>query len=295
MGRQLCATLRATGFTLREMDLRGEGADYGDITRAADISNAISGCIGVVHLAAVSRVVWGQRDPELCWRTNVTGVQNLIQVASSQNAKPWVLIASSREVYGQAPTLPVNEDFPLNPLNVYARSKAEGEKIAFAARRQGLQTAVVRLSNVYGSTHDHADRVIPAFAKASMEGKPLRVEGSQHTFDFTHVEDVVRGIDALIASLCAGNRSLPPVHLVSGIPTSLGQLAALCKELTGSESTVSDAAPRSYDVAQFYGDPTRALELLDWKAEVPLEAGLKRLIDAFRHELQMRSANKVAA
>lgn len=295
MGRQLCATLRATGFAVREMDLLGEGADYGDITRTADICSAISGCIGVVHLAAVSRVVWGQRDPELCWRTNVTGVQNLIQVASSQHAKPWVLIASSREVYGQAQMLPVNEDSPLSPLNVYARSKAAGEKISLAARQQGLQTAVVRLSNVYGSTHDHADRVIPAFAKSSIEGKPLHVEGSQHTFDFTHVDDVVRGIDALIASLCAGNRFLPPVHLVSGSPTSLGELAALCKELAGSESNVSDAAPRSYDVAQFYGDPTRALELLGWKAEIPLAKGLKRLIDAFRHELHMRSVKKVAA
>ena len=166
VGRRLCASLRSDGISVNELDLRGEGSNYGDITHMADIERAIRNCTGVVHLAAVSRVVWGQRDPDLCWRTNVTGVQNLAQVALAQKSKPWILFSSSREVYGQAPSLPVEETTPLNPLNVYARSKSKGERIVMEACNQGLQTAVVRLSNVYGCTKDHADRVIPAFAKA---------------------------------------------------------------------------------------------------------------------------------
>ncbi|MBP5997681.1 MAG: NAD(P)-dependent oxidoreductase [Azonexus sp.] len=295
VGRRLCASLRSDGISVNELDLRGEGSNYGDITHMADIERAIRNCTGVVHLAAVSRVVWGQRDPDLCWRTNVTGVQNLAQVALAQKSKPWILFSSSREVYGQAPSLPVEETTPLNPLNVYARSKSKGERIVMEACNQGLQTAVVRLSNVYGCTKDHADRVIPAFAKAAVEGLPLRVEGSNHTFDFTHVDDVVRGINALIDALCSGQKLLPPLHLVSGRPTSLGELAALCLRLAKSGAVVTEAAPRSYDVAQFYGDPTRALTVLGWKSETPLEAGLMRLIDDFRQALKLRSVAEVTA
>ncbi len=289
VGRQLCALLRNGGFSIKELDLRGSGESYGDMTRLEDIATAIQGCVGVVHLAAVSRVVWGQRDPDLCWRTNVAGLQNLVQAALAQSSKPWILFSSSREVYGQAPSLPVAETTTLNPLNVYARSKAEGERIVLEARSQGLQTAVVRLSNVYGCTEDHADRVIPAFSMAAIERLPLRVEGSNHTFDFTHVNDVVRGIGALIGLLESDAQSLSPVHLVSGHPTSLGELAAICCRLAKSDAAVTEAVPRSYDVARFYGDPSRARELLGWNPEISLEAGLMRLIEDFRQGLALHS------
>ncbi len=289
VGRRLCALLRNGGFSVKELDLRGHGKSHGDVTRQADIEAAIQGCVGVVHLAAVSRVVWGQRDPDLCWRTNVAGLENLVQAALAQSSKPWILFSSSREVYGQAPSLPVAETIALNPLNVYACSKAEGERLVLEARNQGLQTAVVRLSNVYGCTKDHADRVIPAFTRAAVEGSPLRVEGSNHTFDFTHVNDVVRGIGALIGLLESGAQSLPIVHLVSGHPTSLGELAAICCRLAKSDAALTETAPRSYDVARFYGDPSKAQKLLGWVSEISLEAGLMRLIEDFRQELALHN------
>lgn len=295
VGRQLCALLRNEDFSVKELDLHGDGVCRGDVTRLGDIESAIQGCAGVVHLAAVSRVVWGQRDPDLCWRTNVTGLQNITRAALAQHTKPWILFSSSREVYGQAPLLPVTETTGLNPLNVYARSKAEGERIMLEARRHGLQTAIVRLSNVYGSTKDHADRVIPAFSKAAIERLPLRVEGSSHTFDFTHVNDVVRGIGALIKQLEAGDQSLPPVHLVSGHPTTLGELAAICCRLAQSDAEVTEAAPRSYDVARFYGDPSNAKALLNWVHETSLEAGLARLIEDFRQEIALQGVAEVMA
>ena len=295
VGRRICASLKKNGFSVKELDLLGRGESHGDVTRLADVETGIQGCAGVVHLAAVSRVVWGQRDPELCWRTNVTGLQNLVYAALAQSSRPWILFSSSREVYGQAPSLPVAETTALNPLNVYARSKAEGERVVLNARSQGLQTAVVRLSNVYGCTKDHADRVIPAFGRAAVEGSPLRVEGSNHTFDFTHVNDVVRGLRALIGLLESGEQSLPPVHLVSGHPTSLGELAAICCRLAKSDSVVTEAAPRSYDVARFYGDPARAREVLGGAPEISLEAGLVRLIEDFRQEHALHGVAEASA
>ena len=72
----------------------------------------MAGVDGVIHLAAVSRVVWGQKNPELCWETNVTGVQNVLDAAREASSRPWVISASSREVYGEAEHLPVSEDMP---------------------------------------------------------------------------------------------------------------------------------------------------------------------------------------
>ena len=176
----------------------------------------------------------------------------------------------------------MREDAPVRPVNVYGRSKAAGERLVLGARGHGLRTAVVRLSNVFGSIDDHADRVIPAFARAAAEGRPLRVCGRGHTFDFTPLEDAVRGLSALVELLEDGGPPPPPIHLVTGRATTLGELAATAVGIAGGRSPIVEAAPRSYDVARFVGDPGRARALLGWEARVGLADALGRMIGAFR-------------
>jgi nucleoside-diphosphate-sugar epimerase len=72
----------------------------------------------------------------------------------------------------------VAEDAPLSPRNVYARSKVAVEQLTEEARERGMIAAVVRFSNVFGDTEDHADRVVPAFARAAAAGGTVRVDGS---------------------------------------------------------------------------------------------------------------------
>jgi UDP-glucose 4-epimerase len=233
----------------------------GDILDRAAVERAIDGCIGVVHLAAVSRVIDGERAPEVCWRTNVDGTRNVIEAALAELRRPWVIYASSREVYGQPGALPASEDAALAPVNIYGRSKVAAEDLTAKA---DLVTAIVRFSNVYGWVGDHADRVVPAFARQAAAGLPLRVDGSGHTFDFTHLDDTVRGVLAVVAQLEAG-ATLPPLHFVTGTPTTLGHLASLAVELAGAGSPVVEGAPRSFDVSRFHGDPSRAAAVLGWR------------------------------
>ena len=294
VGTALRRTMRARGVSVAALDLRGAGMDFGDVCDLDSVRAALDGCQGVVHLAAVSRVIWGERDPEACWKTNIGGLRNIIAAAEEQRRRPWLIFASSREVYGQADVLPATEDTPLNPVNVYGRSKATGEMMVSAAAARGLRAATVRLSNAYGSVNDHADRVVPAFARAAAAGGELRVQGAGHTFDFTHLEDVIRGILALVEVLQAGHGAPPPIHFVSGQATSLGQLASLAVELAGGRGTVVQARPRFRDVARFCGNPERARGMLDWTARIPLRAGLARLICEFRGELGIAGRWKVA-
>ena len=134
---------------------------------------------------------------------------------------------------------------------------------------------------MYGTTDDHVDRVVPAFARNGLLGRALRVDGRDCTFDFTHLSDTVRGVLAVVRRLEAG-QGLAPVHLLTGVPTTLGELAALAVELAGGGATVVEAPSRSFDVHRFHGDPDRAAELLGWRAEVGLRDGLARLMRDFR-------------
>ena len=282
VGRALSRHLARKGHEIACLDLRApEGRGRGDVRNPADLTAAMHDCAGIVHLAAVSRVIHAERNPDLCWSTNVVGTQLLLDVARDRPRKPWVLFASSREVYGEPEGLPVREDSPLAPVNVYGRSKVAGEERILGVRKDGLQTAVVRLSNVYGGTNDHPDRVVPAFVFGALSGLPLRVDGPDHTFDFTHIDDTTLGLAAMIDLLAQG-AELPPIHLLTGTPTTLMELARLCVERAGTSAPVVEAPPRTYDVGRFVGDPGRAAALLGWAPQIGIREGVERMMNEVR-------------
>lgn len=188
-----------------------------------------------------------------------------------------MIFASSREVYGEGHNLPVPETAALRPMNVYGRSKRDGEDIVHQARSRGLLANICRFSNVFGWPNDHADRVVMAFCGAAARGGVMSIEGGGNTFDFTIVEDVVDGLFRLIEATSAGNH-LPPIHFVSGRGVSLRELARMAAAHAIAEVTLVDAAPRDFDVTSFVGDPSRARQLLGWASTSNLNERIGRLV-----------------
>ena len=293
VGRALRAMLEARGNEIVGLDLWGARTERGDVRVPGRVREAMAGCRGVVHLAAVSRVVRAERVPGECRDTNVGGLRCVLEAAFEQPERPWALFASSREVYGQPRRLPATEDIPLRPVNVYGRSKVEGERLVEEARNRGLRIATVRLSNVYGSALDHADRVVPAFAWAAVEGGAIRIDGAECTFDFTHIDDAVRGMVAAVERLDACE-ALPPIHLLTGTPTTLRELAEMATSFAGKRLPVVEAPPRPFDVFRFHGDPSRARELLGWAPRVGLPDGFGRLVRDLRAQSGAIACGKAA-
>ncbi|NJC99082.1 NAD-dependent epimerase/dehydratase family protein [Candidatus Erwinia dacicola] len=194
-----------------------------------------------------------------------------------------MIFASSREVYGNAKMLPVDENTKFCPVNVYAKTKVEGEKLIAEAASAGFNTNICRFSNVYGSVDDHSDRVVVAFARRSAQGGVISVEGGDNMFDFTHVNDVSEGLFRLVEATSKGER-LPPVHFVSGNGTTLNNLARLAvSHAKGySEVTISEAPPRNFDVSRFMGNPVLAKNLLGWEAQTLFPLGFEKLVIQFR-------------
>lgn len=284
VGRHVQRELQQCGYEVVPFDSRDRS---GDICDEVAVANAVNTCDGIVHLAAISRVIWAEQDPSLCWATNAVASTKLINAAARASRRPWVIAASSREVYGQATQLPVSENAPLAPVNIYGRSKVEVERVMSEAQATGLVGTTIRLSNVYGCPFDHRDRVIPAFCRAAILGTPLRVDGADTLFDFTHVLDVARGVTQLAEKLSLGLRLQSPVHFVSGRGTSLLDTAKLAVEVAASDSQITISRPRSYDVARFVGDPTRAQDLLGWRTTISLRDGIGDLVDRLRRAVTL--------
>jgi len=108
----------------------------------------MEGCNVVIHLAAQSSVTAAEHNPALAHEVNATGTFNVLRTASELGVHR-VIVASSREVYGEVDDLPVPESAPPNPKNIYGASKAAAEMYCWWT---GVHTevTVLRLANVFG-------------------------------------------------------------------------------------------------------------------------------------------------
>jgi len=92
---------------VRRCDLR-DGT--GDVKDGDAFRRLAEGCTGIVHLAAVSRVVWGERDPALCRATNVEGTWNVLAACRTHGVQPVVHVSSIVAVGSASAGVELTED-----------------------------------------------------------------------------------------------------------------------------------------------------------------------------------------
>lgn len=156
IGSALTQKLRNTGYEVIDCDIRSKNNPLSFFSEG--IQPILKECKGIIHLAAISRVIHGEQYPQLCEEVNVSGSKKFLEFYENLPHKPWLIYGSSREVYGNQDNLPVVEDAALNPVNTYAKGKVEIEHRIKKLEKQGFNTVILRFSNVFGGLLDHYDR-----------------------------------------------------------------------------------------------------------------------------------------
>jgi UDP-glucose 4-epimerase len=246
----------------------------------------------VYHMAAVVGVKYVVEDPLHGIYTNVKGTEVVLEKAY----KYWrrTVIASSSEVYGKSTSVPLSEedDRLLGPTTVvrwsYAMAKAIDEHFAFAYANKGLPVSIVRYFNSYGPRLDPKGygSVIAKFITQARLGQPITVfDDGQQTRCFTYIDDTVRGtILAGTVPEATGN----VFNIGANRETKVADLARLVLDLTGSNAEIVTVPYRNVFGGNFeetrrrVPDVRRAAEVLGFRAETPLEEGLRRTIKWFR-------------
>jgi dTDP-glucose 4,6-dehydratase len=240
----------------------------------------------VYHLASPASPIDYLRLPLHTLKVGSYGTHHTLGLAKSKRAR--FLIASTSEVYGDPLEHPQSESYwghvnPIGPRGVYDEAKRYAEALTMAYhRQQGVDTAIVRIFNTYGSRmRPHDGRAIPTFLRQALDNRPITVfgDGSQ-TRSFCYVSDLIAGIIALAES---GHHS--PVNIGNPDEFTLLELAETVRELTGSTSEIIYEALPVDDPKQRKPDITLARELLSWSPEVPLREGLRRTIEQSGVEL----------
>jgi UDP-glucose 4-epimerase len=199
------------------------------ITNDRLLAELIDSADEVYHLAAVVGVRRVLEAPELTITTNVGPMETLLRLLEGRN-KP-LFLASTSEVYGKSPKVPLAEDDDLllgpTPKGrwIYACSKALDEYLALAYhQRSGLPVVIGRLFNVVGPRQTgRYGMVLPRFVDQALTGGPLVVydDGGQVRC-FAHVGDVVRAVLALMSCPAARGRVF---NVGSDAPVTIRELA----------------------------------------------------------------------
>ncbi len=293
IGTKVVYLLRQLGYDVITLDLKEHNQRGTPIDKVGDLLDpglrfrALQGVSGVVHLAAVSRVIEAEADPKECTRVNLQGTRDLLLDMVSRRCPPWFIFASSREVYGEAQWLPVDEGHVLAPLNHYGRTKIACEALvrtyANSARRAGT---ILRFSNVYGSALDHEARLVPSFIQRALLDQELRVFGGEQIMDLIHVRDAAYAIERTVSFIDHCDPWATTINVGSGIGTSMKELIELIEDSICKQVSVRLEPSRKSSVNSYIADTRLMNQMIGFECQVSLQSGLGELVECFKQRLR---------
>jgi dTDP-glucose 4,6-dehydratase len=254
-----------------------------DITEPYEVEGPVD---FVYHLASPASPIDYLRLPLHTLKVGSYGTHHTLGVAKFKRAR--FLLASTSEVYGDPQVHPQPESYwghvnPIGPRGVYDEAKRYAEALTMAYhRQQGVDTAIVRIFNTYGSRmRPHDGRAVPTFLRQALQDRPITVfgDGSQ-TRSFCYVSDEIDGLIRL-----AESDFHRPVNIGNPTEYTLLELAKTVVEVTDSTSEVVFEALPTDDPQVRQPDISLARDVLGWEPKVSLREGLKRTIDQAGVEL----------
>lgn len=249
----------------------------GDILHKDFLIESMKNSSAVIHLAAL----WLNHCQEYfdsAFEVNIRGTKNVLDACIANNIKKLVF-SSSASVYGNALYEIMEEDHPYNNETMYGTTKIAGEHLVKSYyHKYGLNSIILRYFNVYGPRQDYQGAYISVIMRMIdniLQNKSPVVfgDGSQ-SFDFIYVNDVAKSnILALFSDI-----EFDIFNVCTQKTTSIKTIAEILLKLMNSNVTI-EYKSGSFPVSSRLGGLTKIKNLLGFKPTIPLETGLKMLLD----------------
>lgn len=233
----------------------------------------------VVHFAAYSLVGESMTEPRMYYYNNVAGTMNLLNAMMDEGVKRLVF-SSTAAVYGEPDKVPITEDLPKNPTNVYGRTKLIMENVmSDYSRSYGLKYAALRYFNACGADdpgdigedHNPESHLIPLVLAACLGKRDsIKIFGDDYNTpdgtcvrDYIHVNDLADAHIRALRGLEAGNDS-DVFNLGSGNGFSVKEIVDAAEKVTGINIKREMVERRQGDPAVLIASSDKIKKTLGW-------------------------------
>ena len=262
----------------------------GDIRDADKLDKHVRDKDVVFHLAAqVGREI-SMSDPGLDIDINCTGTLNLVRSCAASFNGVKVVYAGSRGQIGEPSYLPVDEEHPTEPTDMYGINKLAAEKYLFLwGKVHGFPVTSLRLNNVYGPRCQMQFSyygILNWFIQNAMTGKDITVYGNgNQTRDYVYIDDVV---DAFIKAALSTETNGQVYFVGSGKETVFLDMVKAVIASVGKGRYVHVPFPpqrESIDIKRFVVTFNKLRNAVDWKPGISLWQGIARTVAFYRERL----------
>jgi len=304
IGAALCERLVKAGSRVAALDCLLEGgggrADHavpgvevvrGDARNRRLVESLAEGRDAVFNLAGRGGHLDSVRDPEGDLEHNLRAPLAVLEACRRAAPRAALVHASTRQVYGRADRLPVDETHPLRPIDPNGVHKAAAEQLCLQyASIHGMRSSVLRLTNVYGPrmrVMDDRQNFVGAWIGRLLRGEELIVfADGRLRRDHLFVEDAVDAFLAAAASPAAAGRAM---NAGGGDPVTFRALAETLVELHPGGRWRLAPLPNEricIDIGDSWCDIGLARVLTGWTPRTPLRDGLRLTLDFYNEQAE---------
>ena len=251
-----------------QVDFRQSSLDDG-----ATLAEALQDVDIVYHLVSTTVPSTSNLDPVADINGNLIGTVRLLELMRETGVKRMVYLSSGGTVYGIPQDDPVPETHPERPITSYGIVKTAIEKYLLMEQHlHGLQPAILRASNPYGSRQGHGgvQGVIGTFLHRLAKNDPVKVWGDGSVVrDFIHVSDL-----AALCADCATNDATGIFNAGSGTGASIREIIEVIEDVSGRSLDVEYEPGRNFDVPRVVLDISKVKEACGWSPKINLADGV---------------------
>jgi UDP-glucose 4-epimerase len=242
------------------------------------------------NLAGQTSHLDSMQDPYTDLEINSKAQLYILESCRKYNPNIKIIFASTRQIYGKAEYLPIDENHPLRPMDVNGVNKMAGEWFHILYNHvYGIRTCALRLTNTYGPRmriKDARQTFLGIWIRLLLEKKPFEVWDGRQLRDFTYVDDAVEALLLVAKSAEADGQVF---NLGGDSVISLKDLADLLIEVNGGGRSITRSFPpdrKRIDIGDYYADFSRIRSLLGWEPKVSLRRGLLKTLKFYRKNLE---------
>ena len=230
----------------------------------------------IYHLASQPGIMYSFKNPKTYITNNIDVTQNLIE-QSLKNKVEKFYFTSSSSVYGNKKKFPITEKNSLKPINTYAKTKQQCEKILLRKfKNTDVDLKIFRPFTVYGP-YARPDMIFITYLKKVMSNEIFFLYNyGNYVRDFTYVDDLVKILSKFLKVNKIKNKIF---NICSSKPIKVKKLINIINKKITYKPNIILKPYRNGEMKKTYGDNKLLKKTINFKKFTTIENGITKTLD----------------